>query len=587
MGTLFRMLALVLAFALAVAEVRAVRAQDYANSPATLLVQGALRAELSGDNFKRGKLLKHALAISPDSPQARWQAGYIRTGDEWITVGEHTFRAANDPLVAEYRSLRDQYAATLAGQIALARWCRKHNMPERERLHLHTVLTYQPSNDEARKRLGLSLYRGALLTQTEIEACKQADAKAAEALEYWTPRLRRWRDDFNGNDPELQQAALHKIRGIEDVAAIAAVEDVLSPNPLLASVVVEWLGQFDQREATFSLVRHALHCEESATRNAAIEHLVERPKFSYLPELLATLQNPVVWEFQMSWLPSRVNYNFACKQEGPTATYVMRQNSSTNFTSQRNALVFHVLAAQERLRKTADSWARRGTGDAQRIEQSNREKKELNERIYAVLERVTGEQLEHAPQAWWEWWEGFNELEPSYEKPVYYVEHFDTYEYHVPSPPMQSCFLRGTMVWTETGSVRIESIRPGDLVLAQNPQTGELLYKPVVQTTVRPPTKTLRLKLDQEVIGTTLGHPFWVVGEGWRMAKRLQGDELLHGFQGAVPITSIEPGPEDEAFNLVVADVHTYFVGEQRVLVHDNTRRAPLTPQLPGLQASP
>ena len=41
----------------------------------------------------------------------------------------------------------------------------------------------------------------------------------------------------------------------------------------------------------------------------------------------------------------------------------------------------------------------------------------------------------------------------------------------------------GTMVWTETGQVPIESIQAGDRVVAQNPTTGEVALKPVISST--------------------------------------------------------------------------------------------------------
>jgi hypothetical protein len=147
---------------------------------------------------------------------------------------------------------------------------------------------------------------------------------------------------------------------------------------------------------------------------------------------------------------------------------------------------------------------------------------------------------------------------------------------------MLSCFLPGTTVWTDTGTVPIERIRIGDRVLSQDQETGELTYKLVIDTTVRPPSPTLRLGLGEEEIATTFGHPLWAAGIGWLMAKELKVGDLLHGVHGSVPIDYIEPGPESEAFNLVVADFNTYFVGGHRILVHDNRARLVTEASLPG-----
>ena len=87
---------------------------------------------------------------------------------------------------------------------------------------------------------------------------------------------------------------------------------------------------------------------------------------------------------------------------------------------------------------------------------------------------------------------------------------------------------------------------------------------------------------------TTPGHPFWVAGQGWRMTKQLNAGSRVHSLSGGVPVESIktfEPGSLDleAAYNLIVADYNSYFVGDRGVLVHDNTPRIPTSAILPGL----
>jgi hypothetical protein len=102
---------------------------------------------------------------------------------------------------------------------------------------------------------------------------------------------------------------------------------------------------------------------------------------------------------------------------------------------------------------------------------------------------------------------------------------------------------------------------------------------------VRPPTEIINLKLRSETIRTTRGHPFWIAGIGWRMAKELEKDAILHGVTGAEQIKAFEFSEQEEAFNLVVADFNTYFVGESGLLVHDNTPRNPTRAAVPGIVA--
>jgi hypothetical protein len=58
----------------------------------------------------------------------------------------------------------------------------------------------------------------------------------------------------------------------------------------------------------------------------------------------------------------------------------------------------------------------------------------------------------------------------------------------------------------------------------------------------------------------------------------------VHCLRGALAnqVTSI--GDKAETYNLVVADFHTYFVGQERVLTHDVTPRRPTDATVPGLR---
>jgi hypothetical protein len=103
--------------------------------------------------------------------------------------------------------------------------------------------------------------------------------------------------------------------------------------------------------------------------------------------------------------------------------------------------------------------------------------------------------------------------------------------------------------------------------------------------TVRPQTPVLQVSAGRTVIKTSLGHPFWVDGIGWQMAKELKVGQRLHAIGGAVVIDDIREADPADCFNLVVADFNTYFVGDARLLVHDNTLRGPTTAIVPGLLA--
>ena len=106
-----------------------------------------------------------------------------------------------------------------------------------------------------------------------------------------------------------------------------------------------------------------------------------------------------------------------------------------------------------------------------------------------------------------------------------------------------------------------------------------------MDTTIRQPSPLLELTIDNDVIETTLGHPFWVNGHGWKMAKLLKVGDIIHAVDGAKRVQQIEAMPRPkQAFNLIVQCNANYFVGDAcRVLVHDNTYRNPTPSVVPGL----
>jgi hypothetical protein len=238
------------------------------------------------------------------------------------------------------------------------------------------------------------------------------------------------------------------------------------------------------------------------------------------------------------------------------------------------------------------------------VAQANAKTAVHNATIFAALEQTTGRFPIREPAAWWDWWQGYNEVQTVSVKPTCYLyrrsqsylgdyyrayhEPVDVYQYQNPSPrfrwPRLSCFPAGTKIWTQLGGVPIETIKIGDRVLSQDPDTGELAFKLVLNTTLRPPSPLIKVTVAGEDITTTLGHPVWVSEKRWRMAKLLEVGDQLHGVAGILTVDGIdEQVPMNQAHNLVIADWATYLVGEKGVLVHDNTYRAPTRALVPGL----
>ena len=138
------------------------------------------------------------------------------------------------------------------------------------------------------------------------------------------------------------------------------------------------------------------------------------------------------------------------------------------------------------------------------------------------------------------------------------------------------CFVAGTEILTERGMVPIEQIRVGDIVLAHNPETGETLPKEVTTLFVNDAGSVWELSIEGEDGATELhrvtdNHPYWVEGTGWVEVKDLQpGMKIATGDGDTVTLDNIfDTGVVERTFNFEVADFHTYFVGNQKVLVHN------------------
>jgi hypothetical protein len=219
----------------------------------------------------------------------------------------------------------------------------------------------------------------------------------------------------------------------------------------------------------------------------------------------------------------------------------------------------------------------------------------INVRLSAVLREATEEMGIASAENWWKWWYEDNEcLPPTKAQRVVYQSTYVTnslpsqtpvIETEMPSLPRSGCecLLAGTPVWTEAGPVAVEKVLVGDRVFACDPETGCLALKPVLRTTVRPPTELLKLHVAGEVIECTTGHVFWVSGKGWLKARQLRPGMNLRTIRATAEIDRIEIGQVQPAYNLVVDAFHTYFAGKGKFLTHDNTIRKPTNRIVPGL----
>jgi RHS repeat-associated protein len=138
----------------------------------------------------------------------------------------------------------------------------------------------------------------------------------------------------------------------------------------------------------------------------------------------------------------------------------------------------------------------------------------------------------------------------------------------------RACSFDGaTHVLMADGSSKpIKHVRVGDAVVAVDPETGERRVSRVTQTFAHK-DRFVDLLVDGEVVTTTADHPFWstTAGRFVRVDELVQGDALLSADGRFVVVRGLRrtAGRRAIAYNLAVEGIHTYHVGRNRILVHN------------------
>ncbi|MBX9661671.1 MAG: glycohydrolase toxin TNT-related protein, partial [Nitrospiraceae bacterium] len=128
----------------------------------------------------------------------------------------------------------------------------------------------------------------------------------------------------------------------------------------------------------------------------------------------------------------------------------------------------------------------------------------------------------------------------------------------------RSCFTGETLVETDRGLRRIDSLKKGDRVLSRSEfdLDGPLEYKTILRTFIRV-SPILNLHVNGKIIRTTAEHPFWLKGQGWLAAAFLQPGNQIAGKRPGEWLTVegvADSGQVETVYNVEVEDHHTYLV---------------------------
>lgn len=139
------------------------------------------------------------------------------------------------------------------------------------------------------------------------------------------------------------------------------------------------------------------------------------------------------------------------------------------------------------------------------------------------------------------------------------------------------CFPAGTKVKTANGYVNIEEIKVGDEVLTYDENSGEITYSKVQETYHNKVDLLYDIYYNDNCLSATEGHEFYVDGE-WVSAENLKVGQILTTANGEKFVIDNIVKREVEnldVYNLNVNSTHTYYVGEEEILTHNNCLKNP------------
>ena len=566
-----------------------------ADREAESLVNQALAAEVQGAPSERRALLNEAMARDADSPLARWLSGYVQVDGKWVNYEQATQSTDQAAAHEEYLRLRGAGTQTRDDHIKLANWCSRAGLPEQERAHLVAAIELAGGAAEPAlmARLGLDLSGGQWISRDDRRDAERAAREQQRAFDAWRPRLERIARGLASPRQQSRERSLAEWRAIEDPAALPAMEAVFSHRDLqTVHLLLEIYSGMRTHHAAVATARQAVLSPYVTVREAAAEKLRERPVETFAPLLLESLQTPIDSRVALYVGRNGVRMTRALYRENQSFGELAVLHGERRFVpSPTGALQVGGSGLRDRNRQrrgqATDSAVRDALLAARSIDHDveieNASTDEVNGRVLQVLATATRLDLPRTPDPWWQWWRDYNELYSEGEKPYQYTINYESGTQPVPLEMPKECLAAGTLVWTDRGAIAVETVQVGDLALARNPETGELAYKPVLRTTVRPATELHKVTSGGDSFSATGGHTFWISGQGWMKIRDAQPGMLFHGVTDPIEIESIEPAGSEPTYNLIVADFHTYFVGRRLVLSHDPTFAQPTDVKVPGL----
>ena len=140
-----------------------------------------------------------------------------------------------------------------------------------------------------------------------------------------------------------------------------------------------------------------------------------------------------------------------------------------------------------------------------------------------------------------------------------------------------ACFSSDTLVTTfdtktnQYNYTKIEDIKVGDYILSYDENTKLFENNTVLRVFSRNVDKTQRLVIGNEIITTTPDHPFFsLTSNTWKSSEDLIiGECIMTNFGSSIVNSNNIDEGNIKVYNLECAKAHTYCVGSNRLVVHN------------------
>ena len=594
------------------------------------LLDDAFAAEISGNNTSRRENLEKIVSLKNEvgktKPEeillAQWSLGNLEVEKgRWLSLEDWIEKQSNNQALRRYTNLRDKATDSLEGHRRLGEFCVQNRLDAQARMHFAQVLRFDPNDIIARKFLGHILVGPIWISPAQWKMVRSRQESLQESIQKYQRTLNRIERGLKSEDQATFKRAVQELEDISDEAAVPAVELTFGGEPESVShYAVEWLSKREGREASIALARFGIFHPDPRIRSAAAFSLRGRPVVEYGAAVVDMALTPFSAAGSIP-IHSRngdiLGFQETYRREG----------------AQADQMIVSPTGSQ-------------GTGSSlsapRDIQVINRQTELINSSIASMLTTVSGEAVSPNAEGIWDWW--YREMETSRPERRYLSTHWSDdllaaytevnqprFRSDVPRPPpgingvaanqivsadvatpefrqqqlfaaqmsrfreefsfglpvgarsiSSECFVAGTPVMTELGLRPIESIRTGDLVLAKEIKTGQLTFRPVVQSTEREPVALVQIELESETLICTPGHLFWLSGQGWTRARELQPGDVLHGAREPMRVRSVSDASSQSTFNLMVEEFPNSFVGKSLVLTHDVTAHEYCEETIPG-----